>query len=309
MSEREALKPCPFCDKAVDLGDPDTLYPTMAWRKDDDICHYVRIDEPHHGLVWTMHCSEQAGGCGAEISGDSREEAIAAWNRRAALATDALDPRTLEAAAKVCENHDEVRDTEGVYHAPTQDDCAHAIRALAQTAPADGQATRSERRAELGFKRRPLSHHALPHEDDPTPQADKREDEGREALSAHLVEENRVLRERLSELERRPFIDHLPAYLAAQTAPTEPQADKREAMEIVSNIVRCLDEDCTLEFGKEHVESFRTVLAALSAQPAPGAVDDLIERVEWIRNNWQFGVAEACDDVLTRLRALRAKEK
>lgn len=34
------------------------------------------------GWCWTMHCTQNLGGCGAEIGGDSEQEAIDRWNRR-----------------------------------------------------------------------------------------------------------------------------------------------------------------------------------------------------------------------------------
>ena len=80
------MKPCPFCGHEVDLEDGDTLYPNgTGWE-----------DHPGHGIrgycsfrevtkeqwCYSMHCPTNAGGCGAEISADSREEAIQKWNTR-----------------------------------------------------------------------------------------------------------------------------------------------------------------------------------------------------------------------------------
>jgi hypothetical protein len=36
-----------------------------------------------HGQVWELGCLEHEGGCGATMTGDSREEVLAKWNRRA----------------------------------------------------------------------------------------------------------------------------------------------------------------------------------------------------------------------------------
>ena len=80
------LLPCPFCGKAVDLEDDDTLYPVgFYWREKDGVRHYIRHKDRKQGdeSVWGMHCSETSGGCGAEIESDSKQEAINAWNRRA----------------------------------------------------------------------------------------------------------------------------------------------------------------------------------------------------------------------------------
>lgn len=84
MSDLRKLLPCPFCGKQGSLEDPDTLYPTAHWREDEEIRHYfgLRDGRQHHGEVWTMHCPQPAGGCGAQISGDSEDEAVDNWNRR-----------------------------------------------------------------------------------------------------------------------------------------------------------------------------------------------------------------------------------
>lgn len=81
----EELKPCPFCGFDADLDEPDTLYPGGRWREDDGIRHYLLPNDKRegHGRTWTLHCPVTVGGCGAQISGDTREEAIAAWDRRA----------------------------------------------------------------------------------------------------------------------------------------------------------------------------------------------------------------------------------
>lgn len=83
------MKPCPFCGKAADMDDGDTLYPIgIYWREseyDSDERHYIGhkehnpyTDHPCYG----MHCPESSGGCGVEVTGDSRQEAIDNWNRR-----------------------------------------------------------------------------------------------------------------------------------------------------------------------------------------------------------------------------------
>lgn len=79
-----ALNHCPFCGMRPPTDLIDTLYPTGKWREDDGMRHYMSIgaDEEAHGHCWTMHCTVSGGGCGAQISGDSEELAIAAWNRR-----------------------------------------------------------------------------------------------------------------------------------------------------------------------------------------------------------------------------------
>jgi len=79
------MKPCPFCGHEVDLEDGDTLYPnTAGWEDHPDhgrhYCFYQQV--PKEQWCYSMHCPTTAGGCGAEISGDSRQEAIDKWNRR-----------------------------------------------------------------------------------------------------------------------------------------------------------------------------------------------------------------------------------
>ncbi len=79
------MKPCPFCGKHVDLEDSDTLYPTGTGWKDHPEgfrSYYRHTEVPKEQWCWGMHCPEPSGGCGAEITGDSKEEAIEKWNRR-----------------------------------------------------------------------------------------------------------------------------------------------------------------------------------------------------------------------------------
>lgn len=85
------LKPCPFCGLTSDTEWEDTLYLSSGW-KDEDLCgdgtlvrHYVSIfDNTRHGMSYGILCSTTYGGCGASITGDSVEEVIEKWNKRAA---------------------------------------------------------------------------------------------------------------------------------------------------------------------------------------------------------------------------------
>ena len=78
------LLPCPFCGQEVE---EDDIYPTGTGWKAIDECgrsyHSFR-DVPKEQWCYAIHCEVTRGGCGARISGDSQEEAIAAWNKRKA---------------------------------------------------------------------------------------------------------------------------------------------------------------------------------------------------------------------------------
>lgn len=62
--------PCPFCGQVPDSTDHDFCYPINVTRK----------DQPR---IYRAGCIECAGGCGAEVLGDSVEDAIRRWNTRA----------------------------------------------------------------------------------------------------------------------------------------------------------------------------------------------------------------------------------
>lgn len=78
------LRPCPFCGRAMDVEHPDTLYPNgTGWKQRGDSRSYHNFREvPKEQWCYSVHCDTSSGGCGAEISGDSAEEAVSAWNRR-----------------------------------------------------------------------------------------------------------------------------------------------------------------------------------------------------------------------------------
>lgn len=82
----EPLLPCPFCGRAVDPECHDTLYPSGAyWREENGFKRYIRHRDSKvgDGVCWAMHCPTTGGGCGVEMTGDSRAETVAKWNRRA----------------------------------------------------------------------------------------------------------------------------------------------------------------------------------------------------------------------------------
>lgn len=80
------MKPCPFCGMEQDPDDQDTVYPSgSAWVDDEEIGvrHYVSaMQVPKEQWCYNVICNPIYGGCGAEMHGDSREEAIDNWNRR-----------------------------------------------------------------------------------------------------------------------------------------------------------------------------------------------------------------------------------
>lgn len=78
------LLSCPFCGHTPQDWQ-DFLHPTgQAWRDDDGMRHYMRWDDPRgtHGQVWELGCLEHEGGCGATMTGDSRQDVLEKWNRR-----------------------------------------------------------------------------------------------------------------------------------------------------------------------------------------------------------------------------------
>lgn len=84
MSNMTELKPCPFCGMELDDTDSDTLHISGGWIEHPIIGrHYVPSREaPPDQKCYAIHCNVIYGGCGASISGDSRQEAINNWNRR-----------------------------------------------------------------------------------------------------------------------------------------------------------------------------------------------------------------------------------
>lgn len=79
--------PCPFCGRNPDPTDPSTLHPTgTVWRDEAEFRSYHSHSERQEGdgRCWVFACLTESGGCGAEVHGDSEEEAIIAWNRRSA---------------------------------------------------------------------------------------------------------------------------------------------------------------------------------------------------------------------------------
>ena len=79
------LKPCPFCGFKPDYEDPDTLYPNaVGWKLNTDgsKMYYPFHEVPPEQWCYSLHCVATAGGCGAQVEGDSKEECITLWNTR-----------------------------------------------------------------------------------------------------------------------------------------------------------------------------------------------------------------------------------
>jgi hypothetical protein len=83
------LKPCPFCGWQAGEDLIDVVYPTnlfVHWIDPDDHSQGQHCNHDRHGAVgevWHVGCTGCMGGCGAEVTGVGRVEAIANWNRRA----------------------------------------------------------------------------------------------------------------------------------------------------------------------------------------------------------------------------------
>lgn len=81
------LLQCPFCGKKPDVSNPDTLYPTgIVWVDKKDVGRVYgtrnQLDYTHGGQCWSINCVTSSGGCGVEMHGDSKEEAINKWQTR-----------------------------------------------------------------------------------------------------------------------------------------------------------------------------------------------------------------------------------
>lgn len=72
MSEHPAnykdveLLPCPFCGFKPEAADEDCIYPINQKRE-----------------VWNLVCYVPGGGCDASVLGDSPQDVIDRWNKRA----------------------------------------------------------------------------------------------------------------------------------------------------------------------------------------------------------------------------------
>lgn len=82
----EKLLNCPFCRCGLDINDPENLHRSGTyWRERETgfrqyVSHKDHLDTDNP--CWVVNCEVTYGGCGVTMHGDSREEAIAKWNRR-----------------------------------------------------------------------------------------------------------------------------------------------------------------------------------------------------------------------------------
>ena len=87
VERRVSPLPCPFCGKPADLEDEDTLYPSgSGWLFDEELqmrTYHRYVLTPKEQWCYTMHCPVQAGGCGAEMHGDTKADTLDKWNKRA----------------------------------------------------------------------------------------------------------------------------------------------------------------------------------------------------------------------------------
>ena len=89
---KHTLLPCPFCGwhPGEDEDDLlDVLHRSGTWWADRTfygktyrIYRRHSMREEGDSPCWSMNCTENMGGCGAEITGDSEAEVVAKWNRR-----------------------------------------------------------------------------------------------------------------------------------------------------------------------------------------------------------------------------------
>jgi hypothetical protein len=69
------------------MTDPSTLHPNGIYWVDTDYgrSYFGRNHKYYAEAVsecWDVNCLEEAGGCGARITGDAKDDAIAKWQRR-----------------------------------------------------------------------------------------------------------------------------------------------------------------------------------------------------------------------------------
>lgn len=71
---------CPVCGKSLDLTDEDVLHKSATFARHHSsgrVSYVSRMDSRQTDVqCWELHCPEHYGGCGMNITGDSRDELI-----------------------------------------------------------------------------------------------------------------------------------------------------------------------------------------------------------------------------------------
>ena len=80
------LLKCPFCGKVPEEDDEDVCYPNgIGWYDHPTVGGIAYCDKKHvppEQWCYSVNCVVHHGGCGAEMHGDSKQEAMEKWNRR-----------------------------------------------------------------------------------------------------------------------------------------------------------------------------------------------------------------------------------
>lgn len=88
MNQHELLKPCPYCGWQAGNDLRDVVYPTATYghwldARDHSQGHiYNHEAKGASHQIWRVVCQENMGGCGASVTGTSRDFAMAHWNQR-----------------------------------------------------------------------------------------------------------------------------------------------------------------------------------------------------------------------------------
>lgn len=81
------LEHCPFCGFDVNQSD-EVLYPCgIVWSltHEGKVYHTMQGNKPIDGVCWQLVCDETAGGCGVVMYGDSKDEVVEKWHKRAVV--------------------------------------------------------------------------------------------------------------------------------------------------------------------------------------------------------------------------------
>ena len=85
------MKNCPFCGRKMELYSLNNVYPSgFYWKEEHGTVTYDTLGNalkeghfvPPEQWCWKVVCAEEDGGCGAEMHGNSKVEAVEKWNTR-----------------------------------------------------------------------------------------------------------------------------------------------------------------------------------------------------------------------------------